>query len=180
MTKTFQLHRDTDVSGVSAAGVVADGAQFPDGTVVVRWRGEHASTVVWNDLASALAVHGHDGATRVVWGHELPRELRRLSRHFRDALAASTPGKWVTNGGAVCVHHGRCTCGSRRFHLAECGLTVIRRQEDSEPTIHECADAHLIALAHNHLADLLDAADAALELLDGDLEPIDLDHQDAA
>lgn len=65
--RLFELHRDRDVSGVTGTGVVADGAEFPDGTVVVRWRGEHTSTVVWPSLDDALAIHGHDGATRVVW-----------------------------------------------------------------------------------------------------------------
>ncbi len=67
MTRTFTLDRDVDISGVSGTGVVAEGVQFSDGTVVLRWRGEHASTVVWSSVESALAIHGHDGATRVVW-----------------------------------------------------------------------------------------------------------------
>ena len=45
--RTFELHRDRDVSGVSGVGVVADGVAFPDGLSVVRWRGERQSTVVW-------------------------------------------------------------------------------------------------------------------------------------
>jgi hypothetical protein len=65
--RTFELHRAEDVSGVSGTGVVADGVEFPDDTVVIRWRGRHASTVIWPDLATALAVHGHDGRTTVVW-----------------------------------------------------------------------------------------------------------------
>ncbi len=67
MTRTFHLQRDTDVTGVSGTGIVADGVEFPDGTAVLRWRGEHASTVVWPSVATALTVHGHDGATRLVW-----------------------------------------------------------------------------------------------------------------
>lgn len=64
---TFTLRRDEDVIGVSGTGTVAEGVQFSDGTTVVRWRGEHASTVVWPDIDSALAIHGHDGRTQVVW-----------------------------------------------------------------------------------------------------------------
>src|SRR5690606_1601983 len=55
MTRTFQLQRDQDISGVSGTGNVADGAQFPDGTVALRWRGERASTVIWDSLDDALA-----------------------------------------------------------------------------------------------------------------------------
>ncbi|GAA4123193.1 hypothetical protein GCM10022215_29600 [Nocardioides fonticola] len=65
--RTFELHRDTDVSGISGTGVVAEGVEFSDGTAVVRWVvGEHQSTVVWPSLASVEAIHGHGGATRVV------------------------------------------------------------------------------------------------------------------
>lgn len=66
--RRFELHRDSDVSGVSGTGVVAEGIAFTDGTAVIRWTvGEHRSTVVWPDVDSVQAVHGHNGATRVVW-----------------------------------------------------------------------------------------------------------------
>lgn len=65
--RRFQLHRDKDVTGFSGTGIVADGVRFPDGTAAMRWRGKHRSTVVWEDLADAMVVHGHDGATRLVW-----------------------------------------------------------------------------------------------------------------
>lgn len=63
----FVLQRDDDVTGVSGTGVVADGVEWHDGTVALRWRGERPSTVLWGSLADAIAVHGHDGRTRVVW-----------------------------------------------------------------------------------------------------------------
>lgn len=72
---TFTLHRDHDVSGVSGTGVVAEGCVFGDGIAIVRWRGRHASTVVWPSVESLLAVHGHGGHTRIVWDHE-ERESR--------------------------------------------------------------------------------------------------------
>jgi hypothetical protein len=65
--RRFYLVRTTDVSGVSGTGRVVAGVQFADGTVVMRWLTEHRSTVVWSDLASALTVHGHDGATVIEW-----------------------------------------------------------------------------------------------------------------
>ncbi len=68
-TRTFHLERDTDVSGISGTGTVADGAVFPDGTTVIRWRGERQSTVVWPTLDDVEAIHGHGGATRIVWDH---------------------------------------------------------------------------------------------------------------
>jgi len=67
MSRRFELHRDIDHSGVSGLGVVAEGVQFTDGVCVLRWKGEHASTVVWAGVAGVVAVHGHNGATRVVF-----------------------------------------------------------------------------------------------------------------
>jgi ATP-dependent Clp protease ATP-binding subunit ClpA len=66
--RRFVLQRSEDVSGVSGIGTVAEGAQFSDLKVVVRWiSGDHRSTVVWDDIESVLAIHGHDGRTVVRW-----------------------------------------------------------------------------------------------------------------
>lgn len=70
--QAFVLHRDVDVTGVSLTGDIAEGVRFTDGTVVLRWRpmpnsSAGASTAVWPNLDSMLAVHGHDGRTRVIW-----------------------------------------------------------------------------------------------------------------
>lgn len=67
-SRRFELQRDLDVSGVSGTGVVAEGIAFTDGTAAVHWiAGEHHSTVVWPDVAGVEAIHGHGGATRLVW-----------------------------------------------------------------------------------------------------------------
>jgi hypothetical protein len=65
--RRFELHRDVDHTGVSGTGVVAEGTQFSDGTCALRWRSENASTAVWADIAHLVQVHGHGGATRVVF-----------------------------------------------------------------------------------------------------------------
>ena len=65
--KRFHLVRTEDQTGVSGTGVVAEGTVFTDGTVALRWRGPHSSTVVWASLASAIAVHGHEGRTQAVF-----------------------------------------------------------------------------------------------------------------
>jgi hypothetical protein len=69
--RTFALIRDEDVTGASGTGHVADGAQFADGTVVIRWIHQYASTVVWASVDDAIAVHGHDGLTRIQWDDEI-------------------------------------------------------------------------------------------------------------
>jgi len=65
--RPFKLVRTVDVSGVSGTGVVAEGAEFSDGSVALRWLGAHPSTAVWPSVAEVLAVHGHQGATSVYW-----------------------------------------------------------------------------------------------------------------
>lgn len=65
--RRFYLNRKTDVSGVSGTGRVADGFVFPDGTAVIRWRSQAPSTVVWNSWEDMESIHGHQGATEVVW-----------------------------------------------------------------------------------------------------------------
>jgi hypothetical protein len=74
LPRRFLLQRHHDVSGVSGTGHVADGVVWPDGTVSVRWRGSHPSIVHWQDFAAVEAIHGHNGATHVVWidGEEQP------------------------------------------------------------------------------------------------------------
>ncbi len=85
MSRTFHLQRDADITGASGTGHVADGVVWPDGTVTIRWRGERASTVNWNNLDDAETVHGHGGATRIVFddGHfadysDFPQALELL------------------------------------------------------------------------------------------------------
>lgn len=66
--RTFVLVRDHDVSGVSGLGVVAEGVEFSDGRVALRWQtGDNRSTVVWDNIESVEAIHGHQGSTRIVF-----------------------------------------------------------------------------------------------------------------
>jgi hypothetical protein len=79
MIRTFYLDRPTDVTGVSGTGLVAHGVVFDDGTTVIRWLGEHRSTVVWPSLEDAVAIHGHHG-TKFVWDDPAPHH-----RHLNAA-----------------------------------------------------------------------------------------------
>jgi hypothetical protein len=65
--RRFRLLRYVDVSGVSGTGIVAEGVQFSDGSVALRWHGEYPTTTVWDSIESLVAVHGHEGATVVDW-----------------------------------------------------------------------------------------------------------------
>jgi hypothetical protein len=66
--RRFELHRHVDLSGVSGTGVVAQGVEFTDGSVAIRWRGDWATTTIHDrGSASVEHIHGHGGSTDIVW-----------------------------------------------------------------------------------------------------------------
>jgi hypothetical protein len=67
--RRFVLDRVRDISGVSGTGLVAEGAVFTDGTVALHWpaRDGPASTAIYANINDLLAIHGHHGATRLLW-----------------------------------------------------------------------------------------------------------------
>lgn len=76
--RKFVLVRDIDVTGISGTGPVAEGIEFSDGIVVLRWlragtsRPSHVkpTTVIHDDIASVVGLHSHDGKTRIVFVEE--------------------------------------------------------------------------------------------------------------
>lgn len=75
--RAFRLVRDHDVSGVSGTGPVAEGVEFSDGVVALRWivppgQPGHGfpTSVVFHDqgVESVERIHGHGGNTRIEWG----------------------------------------------------------------------------------------------------------------
>lgn len=69
--QTFILWRNQDVSGVSGTGLVAEGVQFSDGICVCRWTTDTATTTMYASIADVEAIHGHDGATQIIWEDDL-------------------------------------------------------------------------------------------------------------
>ena len=67
IVRRFELCRNFDITGVSGVGIVARGVRFDDGVTVIRWVGDIPSTVIWQQFEDAVAIHGHDGATRFVF-----------------------------------------------------------------------------------------------------------------
>lgn len=63
MSRRFWLVRNEDVSGVSGTGVVAEGFEFSDGRVALRWRTKTSSTATYDSLFDVEAIHGHEGRT---------------------------------------------------------------------------------------------------------------------
>lgn len=65
--RRFVLVREIDVTGVSGEGVVVWGICWPDGTCAYRWNSQWRTTCVADGIDDIEKIHGHDGATRVVW-----------------------------------------------------------------------------------------------------------------
>lgn len=65
--RRFALERHEDATGVSGVGIVAEGVEFFDGTVAMRWRTDIRSTVFYDEIHHVRHIHGHDGRTLVRW-----------------------------------------------------------------------------------------------------------------
>lgn len=68
--RIFVLVRDEDETGVSGTGTVAEGVQFSDGRIAMRWLTETTSTAIYDSLLDLIKIHGHNGKTRVVWNED--------------------------------------------------------------------------------------------------------------
>lgn len=68
--RRFVLLRNHDVSGVSGTGIVAQGVQFSDGMVALKWLREPGAVAIYTSLEDMLSVHGHNGHTKVLWEDE--------------------------------------------------------------------------------------------------------------
>jgi hypothetical protein len=90
--RTFVAQRDADVSGVSGEGIVAEGVQFSDGWAVTHWLDRppmhEPKTDVWHNPGTRPfeRVHGHDGATRVVWADEYAQQRARTAALITEAF----------------------------------------------------------------------------------------------
>jgi len=63
--RVFQLDRVKDVAGISGTGLVAEGIEFEDGQVVLRWYNTGAITI-FKTLQDCRLVHCAGGNTRII------------------------------------------------------------------------------------------------------------------
>jgi hypothetical protein len=92
---TGRLIRDHDVSGVSGEGHVADVVAWPDGTATVRWLGDWPTTQDHDRGIEGIEhIHGHGGATHVVWDNPMqtPPNLKAVEQRLGDALQSEVEG----------------------------------------------------------------------------------------
>lgn len=69
--KRFYLQRNIDASGVSGTGNVAEGCQFDNGWCALVWivseKDSDEVHAYYRSIKRLEQIHGHDGATKVVW-----------------------------------------------------------------------------------------------------------------
>lgn len=65
--RRFQLVRYTDPTEFSGTGVVVEGVEFTDGSAAMHWLTKYNSWTFWRDVRELMTVHGHDGATELIW-----------------------------------------------------------------------------------------------------------------
>jgi hypothetical protein len=65
--KRFWLDRVSDISGTSGTGRVAEGVVFSNGWCAMHWLSKYTSVAFYQSVAELEAIHGHNGATVVVF-----------------------------------------------------------------------------------------------------------------
>ena len=72
--RRFHIIREIDHTGVSGTGIVAEGIEFTDKSVVVHWvvSGKPRSTVIYRNIHAVEEIHdhkstAHEGGTSVVF-----------------------------------------------------------------------------------------------------------------
>jgi hypothetical protein len=68
--RRFALVRTEDVSGTSGTGIVAEGVEFSNGSVVMHWLSQLESLEFCANMHVVLQIHGHGGRTSVQWVDE--------------------------------------------------------------------------------------------------------------
>lgn len=74
----FYLLREEDESGVSGVGVVARGQRYPSGKCVLEWCTFHSSICVYENLESVVAIHSHNGKTKIVMGDPFAKKQKAI------------------------------------------------------------------------------------------------------
>lgn len=155
--RRFYLDRSEDVSGTSGTGAVVEGVEFSDGSVALRWLTHLSSWAHYRSIEECVEIHGHGGATNLVWVDEEPSRPRDYAsanvRWFKQPLGRkwhlSSGDLWDDTDGDRMVKRFRALCGSVAWHgsafIAEpvagracrsCtkGLEATARPEPSRPS----------------------------------------------
>lgn len=114
--RLFRLVRHTDVSGVRGTGTLAEGVEWSDGTVALRWRGRWPGTSTWDGgIEALLAVHGAGGRTQVHWFPARPAHATATTQAVRREDSVETV--WLPAPGL----DGLCSRCGQLWPCLSCG-----------------------------------------------------------
>jgi hypothetical protein len=65
--RRFHLERDTDATGISGTGHVAEGCVFSNGYACMTWLTQVTSCTWYQSIADVAHIHTHGGLTRIVF-----------------------------------------------------------------------------------------------------------------
>lgn len=131
----FQLVRDTDVSGVSGTGHVADGVIFSDGHAAVHWLGRWPTTTPHPDgIVSVKGVHGHGGSTRIVLLDSPEARLGRIAEAHSEHLG---DGGFTFGDCNECGHIWPCPTSA--WATTERDPLATWDPADDEPEMEPCS-----------------------------------------
>jgi len=67
--RRFVLLREEDETGMSGTGIVAEGAEFSGGKVVLQFRSHVQSIIIYDSIKAVKEIHGHADSktTKIVW-----------------------------------------------------------------------------------------------------------------
>jgi hypothetical protein len=84
--RRFHLKRLEDETGISGTGLVTDGIEFDDGTVVMSWNTDTTSVSIYRSMEDVITIHGHKGKTVVEWTESESFEIDPEFVYGSDAL----------------------------------------------------------------------------------------------
>lgn len=85
--KPFYLLRHADINGLSGTGVVAVGVVYPNGRAHMQWVSFKTSFEMHDSVENLIDIHGHNGATQLIYGDppcEEDKPLKRIRKKRAD------------------------------------------------------------------------------------------------
>jgi len=104
--RRFYLDRQQDVSGRSGTGYVAEGVEYSDGIVAMRWTTATATTVLFKSMDDVEKIHGHEGRTVICYVdavHSTPADTQKDAYAVAQAEleTAEAGGGQASGNGAI-------------------------------------------------------------------------------
>ncbi len=137
--RRFGMHRGVDRTGVSGTGHIADGVVFDDGTVVVRWKTTTPGTTIFESIAHAQAVHGHDGLTKFIFHDDNESEEKKLELVWLCCMCFSDMDVPLN-------HCFQCGSGGSRVAMDRAQLQQIQRHDQDRLNANRELQKELIPL----------------------------------